>query len=124
MDVADNAYVVGTTTSATYPTTAGAFQPVQGCASPTACGGNGFVTEVNLWRRFVGLFHLFGHGVNKPLAVASSSGDAFVVGSTGSTTFPVTAGAFQTTSSDSVTAFVAELNPSGTALVYFPLRLE
>ena len=119
VDVADNAYVVGTTTSATYPTTAGAFQPVQGCASPTACGGNGFVTEVSAGGASLAYSTYLGTGSNKPLAVTlDSSGDAFVVGSTGSTTFPVTAGAFQTTSSDSVTAFVAELNPSGTALVY------
>ena len=65
------------------------------------------VAEMVLSRRsaggFVGLFHLFGHGFQQtPMAVTlDSSGDAFVVGSTGSTaTFPVTAGAFKTTSSD------------------------
>ena len=60
--------------------------------------------------------------------VVNAAGDAYVTGSTTSTNFPTTKGAFQTTSnltykkgkSDSVPAdaFVTELNPTGTALVY------
>lgn len=60
----------------------------------------------------------------------NSAGDAYVAGGTanpgvggGSTDFPVTAGAFQTTSGGGATdamgdAYVSELNPSGTALIY------
>ena len=48
-----------------------------------------------------------------------SSGDAYVTGYTTSTNFPVTPGAFQTAiSSVYPTAFVTELNPTGSALVY------
>ena len=119
VDVYDNAYVVGTTTSATYPTTAGSFQPVQGCAYPPNCGGNGFVTKVSAGGASLSYSTYLGTGSNKPLAVAlDSSGDAFVVGSTGTTTFPVTPGAFMTSSTDSVAAFVTEINSLGTALIY------
>jgi hypothetical protein len=54
-----------------------------------------------------------------------SSGDAYVTGSTASPNFPVTPGAYQTTNNDQsansiggLNAFVTELNPTGTALVY------
>jgi uncharacterized protein (TIGR03437 family) len=61
----------------------------------------------------------FGDGA-RGLAV-DGSGNAYVTGYTYSADFPVTQGAFQTTSgacSGCVAAFVTKLNPSGTALVY------
>jgi len=118
LDGTGAAYVVGVTTSATYPTTAGAFQP-QGCAS--ACpGGAGFVTKLSPGGAALSYSTYLGTGGNRPQAVAvDSSGDAFVVGTTEAQTFPVTAGAFQTTSSDPVAVpFATELNPTGTALLY------
>ncbi len=47
-----------------------------------------------------------------------SAGNAYVTGLTGSTDFPVTPGAFQTTFGGGIDAFVTKLNPSGTVLVY------
>jgi hypothetical protein len=50
-----------------------------------------------------------------------SNGNAYVTGSTYSTDFPTTAGAFQTTKNlgtNVTTAFVTKFNPTGTALVY------
>ncbi len=119
VDADGNAYVAGTTTSPTYPTTPGAFQPVQGCVSPTACGGTGFVTKVSSGGASLSYSTYLGTGSNKPEAVAvDSSGEAYVVGSTETSTFPVTSGAFQTSSSDPVTVFVTKFNPGGTALTY------
>lgn len=118
LDGTGAAYVVGVTSSKTYPTTAGAFQP-QGCAS--ACpGGAGFVTKLSAGGAALSYSTYLGTGGNRPQAVAvDSSGDAFVVGSTDAQTFPVTAGAFQTTSSEAVAVpFVTKLNPTGTALLY------
>src|SRR5262249_40974723 len=46
-----------------------------------------------------------------------SQGSAYVTGSTTSTSFPTTPGAFKATSTRSG-AFVTKLNPAGTALVY------
>lgn len=47
-----------------------------------------------------------------------TSGNAYVTGYTLSTNFPITTGVVQTTWASGWDAFVAKLNPSGTALVY------
>ena len=49
---------------------------------------------------------------------ADAAGNAYVVGETFSTNFPVTAGAFQTGTRGTPDAFVSKLNATGTALVY------
>jgi hypothetical protein len=48
-----------------------------------------------------------------------STGNAYIVGTTGATDFPTTAGAFQTTRNGTTgNAFVTKLNPSGSAVVF------
>ncbi len=59
-----------------------------------------------------------GDDVGYGIAV-DTAGNAYVTGNTGSTDFPTTAGAFQTTyGGGEFDAFVTKLNPTGTALVY------
>jgi len=49
-----------------------------------------------------------------------SSGNAYITGWTGSTDFPTTAGALdQTYNTGNYDIYIAKLNASGTALVYF-----
>jgi hypothetical protein len=55
----------------------------------------------------------YGYGI-----AVDGSGNAYVTGSTASSTFPTTAGAFQTTYAGSTDAFVTKLNASGTAPLY------
>ena len=120
-DATGNAYVVGTTDSQTYPTTTGAYQTSANCTSPyQGTCTTAFVTKIAVGGSSLSYSTYLGTGGNRANAVAiDSSGDAFVVGNTEPTTFPVTSGAFMTSSSSAESlAFVTELNPSGTALVY------
>jgi len=114
VDSTGNAYVTGADDS-TFPTTPGAFQTsVNG-------GFNAFVAKLNptgsalVYSTFLGgPGRDFGNGV-----AVDSTGNAYVAGATSSTSFPVTAGAFQTTLSGIVqNAFVTKLNANGTALIY------
>jgi Beta-propeller repeat/Abnormal spindle-like microcephaly-assoc'd, ASPM-SPD-2-Hydin len=62
--------------------------------------------------------YLGGTGGDVAYGIAvDGAGDAYVVGATGSTNFPVASGA-QTTSGGNSDAFVAKLNPAGTGLIY------
>jgi hypothetical protein len=116
VDAAGDAYVVGNTASTDFPTTAGAFQ--------TSYGGGSFdavVTELNpTGTALVYSTYLGGTNLDDGWGIAvDAAGDAYVVGNTASTDFPTTAGAFQTSyGGGDYDAFVAKLNPTGTALVY------
>ncbi len=114
LDATGSAYVTGTTSSANFPTTAGAFD--------TAYNGNedAFVAELNtsgsalVYSTYVG-----GSGNDEGWGIAvDAAGSAYVTGLTSSSNFPTTAGAFDTTYNGNGDAFVAELNTSGSGLVY------
>jgi hypothetical protein len=118
VDAAGNAYISGSTDSPDFPTTPGVFQTVFG-------GGQGdvFVTKMNPSGTALVYSTYLGGGSNDVgYSIALDvMGDAYVTGSTSSTNFPVTSGAFQTTicqTSIYSCAFVSELNPSGSGLVY------
>ena len=106
-----NAYVTGSTDSANFPTTAGAF----------TSGGNGdaFVTKLN--PAGAGLdfsTYLGGTGSDEGLAIAvDASGNAYVTGDTDSSNFPTTGGVFQTAFGGTGDAFVTKFSSTG-ALSY------
>ncbi|HJT23468.1 MAG TPA: SBBP repeat-containing protein, partial [bacterium] len=117
LDSSNNIYVVGNTSSTNFPTTSGALQ--------TTLKGttNGFVSKINPastgTASLVYSTYLGGTGSDKANKVAvDSSGNAYVVGSTTSTNFPTTAGAYQTTYSGTNKAFIAKLAALGNSLVY------
>jgi uncharacterized repeat protein (TIGR01451 family) len=63
--------------------------------------------------------YLGGAGDDSGLGIALNSADvAIVTGVTGSTNFPITAGAFQATKAVGLDAFVTRVNPFGVALSY------
>src|SRR6185437_3222036 len=102
--------------------TAGAFQttdPGAAYQSQTV-----FVSKLNpAGTALVYSTYLGGNGGEQASGIAvDAAGDAFVAGQTASLNFPVTPGALQTANkgatSNKITAFVTELNPTGTGLIY------
>jgi Bacterial Ig-like domain (group 3)/Beta-propeller repeat len=121
VDSSGYAYVTGGTDSTNFPTTAGAFQ-----TTLNGGAGNAFLTKVNTTgSALVYSTYLGGNSLDQGNGIAvDSSGNAYVVGTAQSSNFPVTPGAFQTTCAgggdflNCWDAFVTEMNPSGSALVY------
>ncbi len=112
VDSAGNAYVTGMTNSTNFPTV-NALQSTYVAAEDTA-----FVAKLNpSGSALVYSTYLGGNSFDSGNGIAvDSAGNAYVTGETASTNFP-TVNAFQPSNSGE-DAFVAELNPSGSALVY------
>jgi hypothetical protein len=119
-DAQGNAYVTGTTSSANFPTTPGAFltKPATGYVAELNPSGSSIIFGTYLGGTS-GMPGLTCPDSPKSLAVNSSG--IYVVGVTMSRDFPVTSGAFQTTMLGSSAAFVSKLNPAGSALIYSTL---
>jgi len=110
VDAGGNAYVTGFTSSSSFPTTPGAFQPVLGGPA-----GDAFVTKLNpAGSGIVYSTYLGGSGTDGGSGIAlDANGNAYVTGTT-SGNFPTTAGAFQRTfGGGNADAFVTKLNPAG-----------
>jgi Beta-propeller repeat len=120
VDGAGSAYIGGSTRSADFPTTAGAFDT-------THSGGafdqlfEAFVTKLNatgsapVYSTFIG-----GTNWDSGGAIAvDAAGSAYLSGVTASPEFPTTPGAFDATfGGDPFDAFVTKLNAAGSALFY------
>jgi hypothetical protein len=116
VDSLGNAYVTGDTEGG-FPVTPGAFQttcPLKGTENAS------FVAKLDsTGSALVYSTYLCGSGGTLSTGIAvDNSGNAYVTGYTVPTDFPVTPGAFQTTSGSGITAFVTALNPSGSAAMY------
>ena len=113
------AYVTGGAENPSFPTTAEAFQKT--CGSDGTCNGglpDAFVTVYNTaGSSYVYSTFLGGEGIDEGLGIAVDSGDAYVTGLTQSSDFPLLS-AWQKTLGGTQNAFVSQLNPAGTALVY------
>jgi hypothetical protein len=128
VDGAGDAYVTGSTFDTSFPTTPNAFQ--SGNPASGFYGNAGFVTKLNasgsalVYSTYLGgnNYNIDGFATNIGQAIAvDGAGDAYVTGTTYALDFPTTSGAFQPTNTSgwyNGLAFVTELNPSGTALVY------
>ena len=109
-----NAYVTGVTSSTDFPL----VNPIQ-----STYGGSiwdAFVTKINpagsawVYSTYLGgSSDDYGNGIS-----VDSAGNAYVAGSTQSSDFPTTPGAYQTTCAPCDQAFVTKLNAYGSRLVY------
>ncbi len=114
VDNSGAAYVAGQTASGSFPTTAGTIQRAyKGGLSDC------FVSKLNpAGNSLVYSTYLGGAGLDLCTGIAlDASGDAYVTGSTYSTNFPIQM-ALQSNLLGTASAFVAEINPAGSALVY------
>ena len=119
VDAAGNTYLTGETGSVFR--TVGALQP------SLNAGRAAFVAKLNATGTEL-LYATFLTGTQTESGAAVSTlgvriavdraGSAYVVGTTNSTNFPVTAGTVQPINKGGVDLFVSKLNPTGTALVY------
>lgn len=118
VDSSGAAYVTGLTYSADFPTAP------SGSALQAANGGGSDVFVAKLNSAGSGLVYstyLGGSGSDRGFAIAVDALDsAYVTGDSDSINYPATVGALQPTNAGKADAFVAKLNPTGTApLVYF-----
>ncbi len=134
VNAAGNAYVTGSTTSADFPVTAGAFQttytpvPTYGL-NANSQGGHAYVTQLSPdGGHLVFSTLLGGSGWDWGEGIAvDAAGNVWVTGGTRSTDFPVTAGAIQAQKTSGnvgksslpiANAFVVELDPTGSQEKY------
>jgi hypothetical protein len=139
VDGSGNFYLAGISQDASLETTAGAYEKsasscgtvtnntLLNCAFMAKFSPVGSGTPHQIYGTYVG--HTVGGGYGDlPTGVAAdAAGDAYITGYTNQATFPTTEGAYQTTcnqygvngntDTECGSAFIAKLNPSGTALL-------
>ena len=138
LDPQDNVYIGGRTVSANMVTTKGAFNTLGSGPIPStpsivnAPNGYGYVAKFGpvttsgttlLYSTYFGGGAVFGGDVGG--LAADGSGNVYITGDTHAPDFPATVGAYQTTCDPTQLptwcnqgAYVAKLNPTGTALVW------
>ena len=110
-------YIAGGTSASTLPVTAGALQ------SKLAGSTDGFAAKLNA-RGTAVLYatYLGGQNEEQVNAIAlDATGNLYLAGASNSRDFPATAGAPQVVNAGNGDAWLAKLNPTGTALVYATL---
>jgi len=114
VDDLGNAYVTGFTFSTDFPTTPGAYD------QSSNGDGDVFITKLDttgsnlIYSTFLGgSYHDQGNGI-----AVDDLGNAYVTGSTFSTDFPTTPGAYNTSHNGGFDVFVTKLNNTGSSLIY------
>lgn len=127
-DSAGNAFVTGSTTSANFPATPGAFDRT--CGTDSKCNAvseftpaDAFATKLDLTgSTFLYSTYLGGSSSDRAGGIVIDTlGNAYLTGSTASTDFPTTPDAFQprlNPPTGTFDAFITKLNPTGSVLLY------
>jgi len=117
VDSSGDAYVCGLTAESNFPITPGAYQTT--FMGPTN-GHDAFLTKINpTGTGLVFSTYLGGNGDTGSTGIAlDQSGNIWLKGQTKSAVFPVTPGAFQLTLGGAFDAFVSEIDPTGSILLY------
>jgi hypothetical protein len=112
VDSAGAAYVTGSTASTNFPL----LNPYQ---STLGSNSDAFIAKLNpTGKTLVYSTYLGGNNVDSPSSIAvDAAGNAYVAGGTASTNFPLM-NPFQSTRLGANAAFITELNPTGTGLVF------
>lgn len=107
-------YLMGTTSSADFPTTPGAFDTSYNGQ------GDGFVAQLSSdGAALVFATYIGGQSGDVGNAIdRDDSGNVYVAGGTVSNDFPTTPGAFDTSYNDGGDGYVAKLSPNGANLIY------
>ncbi len=127
LDASRNIYLTGNTNSTNFPVTSGAFQPTfpAGTSGSPCC--ETFVTKMNptgsalVYSSFLGAPNSYGQSYASGIAI-DAAGEAFVTGSTGSSTFPLL-NPLQTTLPtgnpiDPYATYLTKFNAEGTAILF------
>ena len=118
-----NAYIVGTTTSDNFPFTPNALQTTNKSATNAGTGENVFVSQIDPMRSGLSALiystYLGGsiNDVGSAIAVDANS-NVYITGFAGSSDFPTSTNAFQSSLSGRKNAFVARIDTVNSALVY------
>lgn len=117
-DTLGNAYTGGTVYQFGYPTTPGAFQTTYGSGSgsyPSDCG----IMKLNPEGKLVYATYLGAFGNEQPHSlITDKQGNLYIMGTTASSGFPTTTGAFDRTYNGGTwDIFITKLNSTGTALI-------
>lgn len=116
-------YVCGTTQSADFPVTPGAYDTTFNGGTTNNYGGDVWVAKFDgdtgalIWATYIG-----GPDDEEPDGLQiSASGEVLVYGNTASASFPTTAGAYRTTNAGGYDLFLLKLGADGSSLIFSTL---
>ncbi len=131
LDPAGNAYIAGNTNTLDLPATSGALDPkgVGAFVAKIAAGGTGLSYLTYVDSAQTNLNPLFGLDTSVSAIAVDGAGEAYIAGRTNDPSFPVTPGVLQPifgdpspvtpgTGAQTYDAFLAKVNPTGTALLW------